>query len=153
MLSILSHYYERLQKEYNGELKNVPCPTLDIETELFRISQDAIHRWICECVVISPYNDINYDIGTITNLYMDWYKVHIDRKAVITSNTFIKDIMSSAISKYLKPAPNKNIVLKGCRILTNNDNSLREYEEYISIKESAKTYKQEYILNKLEWWN
>ena len=152
MLSILSHYYERLQNEYGGELKNVPCPTLDIETEAFRISQDAIHRWICESIVISPFNDTDYDIGTITNNYMDWYKIHIDRKAVITSNTFIKEIMSSAISKYLKPAPNKNVVLKGCRILTGSDISLREHEEYISVKESAIEYKKNYTCE-MDWWN
>jgi phage/plasmid-associated DNA primase len=152
MLSILCHYYERLQKEYNGELKNVQCPTLDIETEIFRISQDAIHRWICECIVVSPYNEITYDIGTITNHYMDWYKIHIDRKAVITSNTFIKEIMSSAISKYLKPAPNKNIVLKGCRILNSNDNILHEYEEYISIKATNINKYNNTTVNK-EWWN
>lgn len=151
MLSILSHYYERLQKEYGGELKNVPCTTLDIETEAFRVSQDAIHRWICESIVISPYNDTDYDIGTITNNYMDWYKIHIDRKAVITSNTFIKEIMSSAISKYLKPAPNKNVVLKGCRIL-GTDITLRDHEEYISIKESAKINNKLHICE-IDWWN
>ena len=150
MLSILTHYYERLQNEYGGQLKNVPCPTLDIETELFRISQDAIHRWICECIVLSPNNDIDYDMGTITINYMDWYKIHIDRKAVITSNTFIKEIMSSAISKYLRPAPNKSVVLKGCRIL-GSDTVLRDSEEYISIKESSKE-KENYI-NYVDWWN
>lgn len=151
MLSILSHYYERLQKEYGGELKNVPCSTLDIETEAFRVSQDAIHRWICECVVISPYNDIEYDIGTITNNYLDWYKIHIDRKAIITANMFIKDIMLSAISKYLKPAPNRNVVLKGCRIL-GTDHTLREYESYISIKESFKEQKAD-LPTYQDWWN
>jgi hypothetical protein len=74
---------------------------------------------------------------------MDWYKIHTDRKAVITSNTFIKEIMSSAINKYLKPAPNKSVVLKGCRIL-GSDAALREYEEYISIKESFKVNKTGY---------
>lgn len=149
MLSILTHYYERLQKEYGGELKNVPCPTLDIETELFRVSQDAIHRWICESVVISPHSNIDYDIGTITNYYMDWYKIHIDRKAVITSNIVIKEIMSSAISKYLKPAPNKNVILKGCRIL--GSEPLREDEEYISIKETATEHKNK-CTYKADWW-
>lgn len=151
MLSILSHYYERLQKEYGGELKNVPCQTLDIETEAFRVSQDAIHRWICESIVISPFNDTDYDIGTITNNYTDWYKIHIDRKAIITANTLTKEIMSSAISKYLKPAPNKNVVLKGCRIL-GTETTLREHEEYISIKEASKVNKKSNN-SAPDWWN
>ena len=151
MLSILTHYYERLQKEYRGELKNVPCPTLDIETETFRISQDAIHRWICESIVISPNNDTEYDMATLTNIYMDWYKVHIDRKATITVNNISKEIMSSAISKYLKPAPNKNVILKGCRILL-TDTNLKEGEEYISIKEMAVATISD-IKHNNDWWN
>jgi phage/plasmid-associated DNA primase len=151
MLSVLTHYYERLQNEYGGELKNVPCTTLDLETEMFRVSQDAIHRWICECIVVSPYNEIDYDIGTMTINYSEWYKIHIDRKAVITSNTFMNDIMSSAISKYLKPAPNKHVVLKGCRIL-GQDCSLRENEVYISIKEHVKKSEQK-ITEYEDWWN
>lgn len=153
MLSILTHYYERLQKEYGGQLKNVPCNTLDIETEAFRISQDAIHRWICECIVLSPLIDIEYDIGTITINYMEWYKIHIDRKAIITSNTFVKEIMSSAISKYLKPAHNKNIILKGCRILLGTDMGLKDGEEYISIKESSKEINSIERDYKEDWWN
>lgn len=151
MLSILGHYYERLQKEYGGELKNVPCPTLDIETEQFRVSQDAIHRWICESIVISPENDTEYDMAALTNNYLDWYKIYIDRKAVITVNTVMKEIMSSAISKYLKPAPNKSVVLKGCRILT-SEKILRDTECYISVQESAKDYKKNYTCEP-DWWN
>lgn len=150
MLSILVHYYERLQNEYGGQLKNVPCSTLDIETETFRISQDAVHRWICECVVVSPFNDIEYDMGTITVNYMEWYKIHIDRKAIITSNIVVKEIISSAISKYIRPALNKSVVLRGCRIL-GTETVLRESEEYISIKESLK---EQYIStdNATDWW-
>lgn len=151
ILSILSHYYERLQKEYKGELKNVPCPKLDIETESFRVSQDAIHRWVCEALVLSPDCGYDYDIATITNHYSEWYKIHIDRnKSNITSTIFQKDLMSSAISKYLKPSINGTIILKGCRLL-NNDLKIRENESYISIKKSFKT-DEEYDIRS-DWWN
>jgi hypothetical protein len=151
ILSILTHYYERLQRDYNGLLKNVPCPTLDIETEIFRTSQDAIHRWICECIVISPLNDIEYDLITITSHYVEWYKMHIGKKNDITVTSFYKDIRSSAISKFLRPLPNNKAILKGCRLLSNNDNILQPSETYISIKESKKEYKN--INNKKDWWN
>jgi phage/plasmid-associated DNA primase len=151
MLSILSHYYERLHKEYNGQLKNVPCQTLDIETELFRTSQDSIHRWICECIVISVNNDTEYDVTMMVLHYSEWYKIHIDRKYTTNSSSFVKEIMSSAISKYLRPTPNKSVILRGCRLLTTNDKNLRDDEEYISIKESSKEK-----LNSIkyeDWWN
>lgn len=150
ILSILTHYYERLQKEYDGQLKNVPCPRLDIETETFRMSQDAIHRWICECVVISPDNDTQYDIGTVTVSYLAWYKIHIDNKAVITSNTIIKEITSSVLNKYLVSAPNKSLILKGCRIL-GTETTLQNNEEYISVKESYK--EKQTVEYKKDWWN
>jgi hypothetical protein len=148
MLSILTHYYERLQKEYNGQLKNVPCPTLEKETEEFRISQDSLHRWICQCIVASPNNEEEYDTATITLSYSEWYKNNIDRKINIKSTTFVKEIISSALGKFVKPIHNKNIVLKGCRIL-GNDIILREDEEYISLKSVQLNNDNKYE----DWWN
>jgi hypothetical protein len=52
MLSILTHYYERLLNEYGGELKNVRSPTIEAETDIFRISQDSLFRWIDQYIVI-----------------------------------------------------------------------------------------------------
>lgn len=150
MLSILTHYYERLHNEYNGQLKNVPCPTLEIETEEFRISQDSIHRWICQRVVISPEAEIEYDIGSITLHYIEWYKLfYINSKVVITPDSFLKDLKLSVLNKYLESGPNR-VILKGCRIL-GPDNTLRDNEEYISIKESYKE-KQSVQYHKSEWW-
>jgi len=149
MLSILTHYYERLQNEYNGLLKNVPCPTLDVETEIFRTSQDSIHRWICECVVISPNNSLEYSLDDITKSYTTWYRIRVEKKD-ITTNTLHKDIRSSAISKYLRPAPNNSTRLKGCRISETTIMTLQDGEEYISIKESNKEVNQ--VNPRVCWW-
>lgn len=152
LLSILVHYYERLQNEYNGLLKNVPCLTLDIETESFRMNQDTIHRWICECIVISPLVENEYDMGIITAHYIEWYKLNIDRKFTTTVTTFYKDIRSSIINKYLKHLPNNKAILKNCRLLNTNENILYEGESYMSLKASKiDSYKQ--LTDKIDWWN
>ena len=134
VLSILTHYYERLQKEYKGELKNVNSPTIEKETELFRIGQDALHRWICECIVISPTNTKEYSTTDLSSIYIEWFNRTITKKSHV-ANEVIKEIESSAISKYLKPSLNRVLFLKGCRVLTNDERDLRPNEEFISEKE------------------
>ena len=149
VLSILTHYYERLQVEHNGELKNVKCATIECETELFRVSQDALHRWICENIVISPNNEKDYTTSELGSLYSDWYNKTFVKKIHVPAEV-IKEIESSAISKYLKPAPNRILLLRGCRILTADERGLRDGEELISERETTYTSMEN---KKIEnWW-
>lgn len=131
MLSILGHYYERLQNEYGGELKNVRSPTIARETAKFRVGQDALHRWICETIVISPKCETEYPLGVLGGHFTEWYNTHIDRKRH-AAGSIIKEIESSAINKYLVPAPNRTLVLKGCRVLLGDEMALRPDEELFS---------------------
>ena len=134
MLSILAHYYERLQNEYGGQLKRVPSPTLDRETEEFRIGQDSLHRWICEAIIISPRHDSDYPVGVLGGYYSEWYNRTIDRHRHAAGDV-IKAIEGSAISKYLAPAPNRTFVLRGCRVIINGESpSLQPGEEYFGSR-------------------
>jgi len=157
-LGILVHYYERLQSEFDGRLKNVPCPTIDHETEVFRVSQDSLHRWICECVVVSPDSNIDYPLGVLSGLHHDWYSNNIERRRHVAGEV-IKEIESSALSKYLRPAPNHTMILRGCRVLTADDMDPRPGEEFISVAEQSNN---EWIQEKRarekhgivdKWWN
>lgn len=134
VLAILGHYYERLQREHGGELKNVRAPTIERESEAFRISQDTLHRWICETIVDSPGCETEYPLGVLGGYYTEWYTAHIDRKRHVASDV-IKDIESSALQKYLRPAPNRTFVLRGCRVLSAADNRLRPGEAFLSDAE------------------
>ena len=137
ILSILSHYYERLQNEYRGELKQVRSPTIDTETEHFRVEQDALHRWICQHVVAStPENGaMDYPLGTLSALYAEWYSKNIERRHH-TAGAVIKELESSALCKYLKPGLNGTLILRGCRILTTEDVALRDGEEFLAVAEA-----------------
>ena len=137
ILSILSHYYERLQNEYRGELKQVRAPTIDGETERFRVEQDALHRWICQHVVTSTVEAgaIDYPLGTLSATYAEWYSKHIERRHH-TAGAVIKELESSALCKYLKPGLNGTLILRNCRILSDDDITLRPGEEFLAVAEA-----------------
>ncbi len=132
VLAVLAHFYERLENEYGGELKNVRSPTIERETEAFRVSQDSLHRWICETIVVSPDCEVEYPLGVLSGYYTDWYQANIDNKRLVASDN-IKALESSAVGKYLKPAPNRALVMRGCRVLLGDDTRLRPGEEYINV--------------------
>ena len=129
-LSILVHYYERLQVEHNGELKNVRSPTIEKESETFRIGQDALHRWISQSIVLSPDCAAEYPLGVLGGYYTEWYTANIERKRHVAGE-IIKEIESSAVGKHLRPAANRTLVLRGCRVLTPDEMTLRPGEELL----------------------
>ena len=130
-LSILTHYYERLQNEFNGELKKVPCPTIRRESEQYRLAQDSIHRWISENIVTSASNSQDYTITVLSQLYSEWFTHNIDRKYRFIPSEVMKELESSVLSKYLK-LEYRTQVLKGCRVLTQDKKSLYADEEFLS---------------------
>ena len=129
ILSILVHYYWRLQREYDGKLKKVVSPTIQNETEEYRKSQDMIHRWISVSVVLTapPVADENgdyppeqiYHMDELSRLFCDWYVKNFDHKTPSASDV-ITDLKISALSRFLKPIEGGLMVLKGCRVLSNN---------------------------------
>jgi phage/plasmid-associated DNA primase len=129
-LSILAYYYERLQREHRGELKNVRSPTISRETEAFRVEQDSLHRWISLHIVLSG-EERTYPLDSLGTLYAEWYAKNIDRRRLSPSET-LKEIESSAIGKYLRVAPNKSLVLRGCRVLTPDSPDLLPGEALIA---------------------
>jgi phage/plasmid-associated DNA primase len=130
MLSILAHYYERLQREHGGLVKNVPRPTLDRETLAFRNSQDTINRFITESIVLTRGGNHEYPLDIVSNHYMEWYNANIDRRKHVPSE-IIQDFENSVLQKYLKRAPNGTMVLHDCRILTPDSRGLAAGEAYM----------------------
>jgi phage/plasmid-associated DNA primase len=118
VLSILVHYFERLQREFRGELKAVPCPTIEAETEAFRVGQDSLHRWISECVVLTPAGGpvAEVPLGVAAGLYCEWFVASVDRRRP-TITDVVKEIESSALGAFVRPGLNGARFLVGCRLL------------------------------------
>lgn len=76
MLSIMVHYYEKLCKQWGGDIKNVPVPTIERETWEFRNRQDALNRFITQMIVKSP-NAEPVSLTTLSKVYAEWYNANI----------------------------------------------------------------------------
>lgn len=130
-LGILVHYYERLQREYGGLLKNVPCPTIERETQIYRNSQDSINRFITESVVVSPECKEELDLTTVSEAYVSWYRRNVDNQGRINSIDARQDLEASALQKYLRWSRGQRRVVVGCRLLTPESRGLMRGEEHI----------------------
>ncbi len=131
ILAILVLYFERLQAEHGGELKNVRSYTIESESEAFRVSQDSLHRWLCEAIVVSPGNETHYALGVLGGYYTEWYGANIGKKQHVAGE-IIKEIASSVVGKFLKIAPNRTLGLSGCRVLTAAERELGPGEELLN---------------------
>lgn len=167
ILSILVHYYHRLQNEYDGKLKKVISPTIQQETEEYRRSQDVIHRWLSACIVITPPpaedavpNDTIYYMPDLCRLFCEWYIKNIDHRPPNASEV-INDIKISALNTFLKPLDNGELALKGCRVLAGTGAMLPGEERLISHILRGRKTTQEWeaacarsadLKKKTNWW-
>jgi len=122
ILSILTHYYERLQREYGGCLKKVFAPTIQKGTEEFRKEQDVLHRWIGQTFVVCSHesSEIIYPLDELSRYYCEWYNRNIDNRKP-SAIEVINDIKLSVLGKFIKPNDSGNMVLVGCRILIGSE--------------------------------
>ena len=130
MLSILVHYRQRLEREYSGDIRNIPIPTIVAETKLFRAKQDPIERFIVERLVKSSASNI--PVSTIADCYRSWYRGLIGTMPRVANLETI--FQNSRIGEFIKldPPSSSAQVLHACgiRIRENNRDSLCEGETY-----------------------
>jgi len=149
MLSILVHYYERLQKKYEGKICNVPCSRIEDETLEFRNTQDFINRFISERIVTTNATDEmgrppEVALNTLAEAYREWYNTKIRQNGAANLNgaDIEADFENSVIKKYLKRAQNQTYTIEGIRILETYEHYLREGEEFLISSNDNKTKKR-----------
>lgn len=137
VLSIMVYFYSRLQKEYDGKIKNVESQTIDGYTQEYRVSQDHLHKWLSQNIIISAGNedeeDSCYTTTDLANYYIRWYEQTVKKKG---KNSFevsdiTKEIESSAISKFLVKTKTGQSILKNCRVDEESLPKLEEGEELL----------------------
>lgn len=128
MLSILVHYNERLRKEYNGDLKAIPVPTIAKETYDFRRRQDTIHRFIAENMVYSPKSD-TIALSTVTTKYQEWYNINIQqmRMNAVEVNAQIE---ASCLANYIMMHANHTMLYIKEHRFANPSETLAEDERW-----------------------
>lgn len=72
-LGILSYYYESLQNNYGGKVRNVPHPHVVRETEEFRNRQDRINNFLNERLVKCVDEEYEMPISLVSTKYISWY--------------------------------------------------------------------------------
>ena len=97
-LSILVHYRCMLYEKYEGKLHNVPKPTIDKETNMYRNREDIFNRFLDQKCYYSKYNIQSMD--EILSLFRAYYKLQ-NNEAIKQNNDALKSIfMNSKITKY-----------------------------------------------------
>lgn len=152
-LSILVHFWDRLQDEYGGSVRKVPSPTIDYETEMFRISQDTIHRFIVERVVRAPKNETRYSLANVAAAYSTWYSQNIVYKVYVVEDV-IDDVLNSVLKNFLNVDQNTERYLMGCRIMEPNEAPvLRSGEEWLGVRQIQEESKRVLTTERPDWWN
>jgi len=116
LLSILTHYREKLYGEYDGNLLSVPKPTIDRETNVYRSQQDIFNRFIDERAIISDTNE-HMDMDSLSTIYRTWYKTAVGSESINNTNMHIHTkYLNSKIGKYFTKL-NGIDVLRGVKIV------------------------------------
>lgn len=155
-LGIMVYFYMRLQREYGGNVKNVPSPTIDRETQVFRNSQDSLNRFITERIVVSPGCTETYTMAVLGSIYGEWYNTHIDNRKHVASEV-IDEFENSAIRKYCRRLPNRSLALHGCRVLPKEQVGILQESEFFigcdteeeDIRVNIERWKS---TNRDRWW-
>lgn len=138
-LSILTFYYEKLQKMYDGDLEKVPRPHIDEDTQKYREDQDSLNKFINRrCVKIVDQNEL-YPLTQAMDEYKIWYKSNYgDNK--IAFKGLGEQFKNSAISKYIMLYKGTEYI-KGYKMLAGHnepDDGEIRWGELYKVKSSNK---------------
>jgi phage/plasmid-associated DNA primase len=129
--SILSYFWCIFVSKYGKQMKNVASPTIEAETHTYRVSQDKLHKFICENVVCSTGSKIKLD--DFYEEYTKWYEKNVDKRH-FTLSTLRESLENSCLSKYVRTNDNKQLYIKDCRLLMGGDLTGDEYFPYTEKK-------------------
>jgi phage/plasmid-associated DNA primase len=125
-LSILTHYYEKLQNNFGGDIFKVPKPTLDRETEAFRNESDTMNRFIKEEIIYSKGAKTN--ISDISTRYAEWFEINIKKDSKVDPKELISQLKVSAIRKFMVDNGSGGCHMVDHRVLTKRAPDLQEGE-------------------------
>lgn len=103
-LQILVYFYEWFQDAYDGNFDLVPSPTIDLQTETFRDTQDRVNSFINKFVVYSPKYATEGQEASLESValrFLKWHDMHYGAKRQ-TLSEIVKDFENSAIQKNLR---------------------------------------------------
>lgn len=134
MLSLLVHYNKILWRDYGGDLKNIPVPTIMRETEAFRNRQDSLNKFITQMIVHSPGCDI-MSVQTLSAKYAEWHGKFVRQGVVIPTSAEL-EIENSRLAPALEYRMGGMKYLVDHRVRETIDEPLRPGEEMLVKQEN-----------------
>jgi phage/plasmid-associated DNA primase len=135
MLSILVHYNTILHRDYKNDIKNIPVPTIDYETEVYRNRMDTINRFITQMIVKSP--DSEPILNTIlAQKYQEWYN-----QSIKAQGQTLPDVQSEFTNSKVAPSMSMHecglMALNGHRVKATADEPLQPGESTLMTAHSV----------------
>ena len=134
-LQILVYFYEWFQEMYEENFDMIPSSTIDMQTEIFRNSQDRINQFIHKFVVTSPKyatEGQEASLECVALKFLKWHDVHYGSKKQTLSEV-VKEFENSAIQKNLRRNKTGALEIYGIRVLDEKEFP-RESEIYYKLR-------------------
>lgn len=136
-LSIMDHYRGILERDYGGDLKRVPIPTILKETEEFRNRADSINRFLTSMLCKSPASD-PIGLTTLAMRYIQWYPANVKNGTNLAANYIITQFENSRIAKWISRKSEDVLFLNGHRLLSCPEDPLNEGEEHLGARQLSR---------------
>lgn len=141
-LSVLVHHYVELTVKHGGHLRNVPCPSIQRDTEHYRNQFDVINRFICEKVVKAPAGredapQYRCDIRTLQSELSQWC-MRAEGASVrhLNADEITKELRESRIKRFIQESHGE-LFVKGVRVLSAHEELLPGETGFQVQKETA----------------
>lgn len=132
-LSIKTYYRGILDRDYGGDLKRVPVPTILRETEAFRNRADSINRFLTAMLCKSPGAE-PIGLSSLANRYIQWYAGNVKSNANLTAKDVISQFTNSRIAKWISRKSEDVLFLNEHRLLNMPEEELNAGEEHLGAR-------------------
>lgn len=129
-LGILVYYYESLQNNYGGKVRNVPHPHIMKETEEFRNRQDRVNNFLNSTLVKCEDDETESPITDVIEKYIRWYEVQFPGSGKEYQRHAKDQIENSKIQSFIRKT-RQGSYLRGYRVLDIGETKTEEEEYYM----------------------
>jgi phage/plasmid-associated DNA primase len=133
-LGILTYYYESLQNNYDGKVRNVPHPHIRQETEEFRNRQDRVNNFLNLKLIKCADEDSEMPMTIIKTRYITWYESNYPGTNKEYQRVAVDQLENSKIQTFIKKSKRGNF-LKGYRVLDLTEEKDDDEEYYTDLFE------------------
>lgn len=136
-LGILVYYYESLQNNYGGKVRNVPHPHIAAETEKFRNRQDRVNNYLNKFLVKCGDEHAEMEMSVVRDRYVAWHNDNYPTNGGDFRRMAMEQLETSKLQKYIVNKK-RGKVLRGYKVL-NSDETIDEDDTYYTELHESKS--------------